>query len=109
MRSLLRICYTRTAAQLLEIWSTVSLLETERERAVMEVACRCTIKILRFRHPHIPHAVVVMVSALAFHTKDVDRVEDTLNIFLFTKLSTLAGSEAALLTRKWGAILGVGP
>ena len=52
---------------------------------------------------------MVMVMVLAFHTKDVDRVEDTLNIFLFNKLSTLAGSEVDLLTRKWGAILGVGP
>ena len=75
----------------------------------MEAACRCTIKILRFRHPHIPHAVVVMVVALAFHTQDVDGVEDTLNIFLFTDLSPLAGLEAALLTQKWGAILGAGP
>ena len=109
LRSLLRICYTRTAAQLLEIWRTVALLETERERAVMEVACRCTIKILRFCHPHIPHAVVVMVMALAFHTKDVDRVKDTLKIFLFPDLSPSAGSEAALLTREWDTILGVGP
>ena len=109
MRSLLRICYTRTAEQLLEIWRTVAPLETERARALMEAACRCTIKILRFCHPHIPHAVVVMVMVLAFHTKDVDRVKDTLNIFLFTNLSPLAGSEVDLLTRKWGAILGVGP
>ena len=57
----------------------------------MEMDCRSTIKILRFRHPHVPHAVVVMVMVLAFHTKDVDGVEDTLNIFLFTDLSTLAG------------------
>ena len=75
----------------------------------MEEACRRTIKILRFRHPHIPHAVVVMVMELTFHIKYVDRVEDTLNIFLFTDISPLAGSEAAFLTRKWGAILGEGP
>ena len=74
-----------------------------------EAACQRTIKILRFRHPHVPHAVVIMVMALAFHTKDVDGVEDTLNILLFTDLSPLAGSEAALLTQKWGAILGSGP
>ena len=75
----------------------------------MEAAFRRTIKILCFRHPHIPHAVVVMVMALSFHTKDVDGVEDTLHIFLFTNLFTLAGSEADLLPRKWGAILGEGP
>ena len=50
-------------------------LEKDRARAVMEAACRRTIKILGFRHPHTPHAVVVMVMALAFHTKDVDGVE----------------------------------
>ena len=49
-----------------------------------------------------------MVMALAFHTKDPDRVGDTLNIFLFPDLSPSAGSEAALLTRKWDVILGGG-
>ena len=87
----------------------VDPLEKDIARAATEAACWRTIKILRFRHPHIPHAVVVMVMALAFHTKDVDRVENTLNIFLFTNLSPLAGSEAALLTRKCRAILGAGP
>ena len=75
----------------------------------MKAACRCTTKILRFRHPHIPHAVAVMMMVIAFHTKDPDRVEDTLNIFLFPDLSPSAGSEAALLTREWDTILGVGP
>ena len=75
----------------------------------MEAACRRTMKIMRVRHPHIPHAVVVMVMALAFHTKDVDGVEDTLKIFFSTGLYLLAGLQAALLTRKWGAILGAGP
>ena len=47
-----------------------------------------------------------MVMALGLHTKDVDGMEDTLNIFLFPDLSPSAGSEATLLTRKWDAILG---
>ena len=50
-----------------------------------------------------------MVIALAFHIKDVDGVEDTLKIFFSTGLYLLAGLQAALLTRKWGAILGAGP
>ena len=107
--SLLRICYSRTAAQLLEIWRTVDPLDKDISRSVIEADFRITIKILRFRHRHIPDAGVVTVMALAFHTKDVDGVEVTLNIFLFTDLSPLAGSEAALLTRKWGAIWGAGP
>ena len=74
----------------------------------MEAACWSTAESLRSCHPHIPHVVAVMVTGLAFHTKDPDRVEDTLNIFLCPDLSPLAGSEAALLTRKWGAILGGG-
>ena len=49
-----------------------------------------------------------MVTALAFHTKDPDGVEDTLNIFLFPELSPSAGSKAALLTQKWDAIMGDG-
>ena len=97
MRSLLRICYSRTAAQILEIWRTVDPLEKDRARAAMEAAFRSTIKILRFRHLHIPNALVVMVIVLAFHTKDVDGVEDMLNIFLFNDLSPLTG----LLPQPW--------
>ena len=66
----------------------------------MEAACWRTADGLRFRPPRIPHAVTVMVMALAFHTKDPDRVGYALNIFLLPDLSTLTGSEAALLTRK---------
>ena len=61
-----------------------------------------------FVPPHIPHAIAVMVVAIAFHTKDPDGVGDALNIFLFTDLSPLAGLEAALLMRNWDAILGGG-
>ena len=49
-----------------------------------------------------------MVMALVFHTKDPGRVGDTLDIFLFPDLSPSAGSDAALLTRKWDVILGGG-
>ena len=56
--------------------------------------------------PCTPHTVAVMDMVIAFHTKDPDRMEDELNIFLFPDLSPLAGSEAALLTRKWDTILG---
>ena len=61
----------------------------------------------RFRPPHIPHTVTFMVMALTFHNEDPDGVRDDLNIFLFPNLSPLAGLEAALLTWKWSAILGV--
>ena len=47
-----------------------------------------------------------MVMAITFHTKDSDGVGDALNIFLLPDLSPSAWSEAALLTRKWDAILG---
>ena len=57
--------------------------------------------------PHLtPHAVVVMVMALAFHTEDPDRMGGALNVFLFPDLSPSAGSETDQLTRKWDAILG---
>ena len=74
----------------------------------MEAACQSTADGLRFRPPRIPHAIVVMVIVLAFHTKDPDGVGDALNIFLLPDLSPLAGSEAALLTQEWDAILGGG-
>ena len=49
-----------------------------------------------------------MVMVLTFHTEDPDGVGDALNILLFPDLFPLEGSEAALLTRKWDAILGGG-
>ena len=73
---------------------------------MIEAACCHTAESLRFCPLYIPHTATVMVMALAFHTKDPDRVEDTLNIFLFPDLSPSARSEAALLTRKWDVILG---
>ena len=76
--------------------------------AAMEAACRHTADGLRFRPPCNPHAVAVMVMDLDFHTEDPDGVRDTLNIFLFPYLYHSAGSEAALLTRKWDTILGEG-
>ena len=45
---------------------------------------------------------------LDFHIKDPDRVEETLNIFLFPDLNPSAGLEAVLLTQKLDMILGGG-
>ena len=75
----------------------------------MEASCQSTAESLRFRPPRIPHTVAVMVMALVFHTEDPDGVWDALNTLLISDLSPLSGSEAALLTRKWDTILGVGP
>ena len=72
----------------------------------MESACRLTADSLRFRLPRIPHAAAVMVMALTFHTKDPDGVGYAQNIFLIPYLSPSAGSEVALLTLEWYAILG---
>ena len=49
-----------------------------------------------------------MVMVLTFHTEEPDGVGDVLNILFFPDLSPSAGSEAALLTRKWDTILGGG-
>ena len=74
----------------------------------MEAACRRTSYSLHFQSPRTPHAAAVIVRALAFHTKDADGIGDALNIFLFPDLSPSAGSEVALLTLEWYAILGGG-
>ena len=74
----------------------------------MEAACQPTADGLCFRPPLISHAVAFMVMALSFHVKDPDGVGYALNIFLLPDLFPSAGSEAALLTRKWDAILGEG-
>ena len=83
-------------------------LKKDQARSAMEAACRRTGEKLLFLPPCIPHSVAVMVMALTSHTEDPDRVGEDLNIFLFPDLSPLEGSDVALLTRKWGAILGGG-
>ena len=83
-------------------------LKKYRACAAMEAACQCTADSLPFHPSCISHAVTVMVMALTFHTEDLDGVRDDLNIFLFPDLPPSAGLEAALLTWKWGAILGGG-
>ena len=76
----------------------------DRPSAAIERACQCTANILLYLH-----AVAVMVMALAFHTKNQDGVENTLNIFFFPGLSPLAESEAASSrrsgTQSWGQYL----
>ena len=67
----------------------------------MEAACRRTAYGLRFRPPRIPHVVVFMVIAIAFHTEDPDRVGGTLNILLLPSLSPFPGSESVLITCFW--------
>ena len=106
LRSFLRVCYSSMAAQLPEIWRTAAPLKKDRARAAMEAAFRRTADSLRFRSPRTTHAIAVMVMEIAFHTENPDRVGDALNIFIFPDLSSLAGSEVALLTQKWDAILG---
>ena len=91
LQSNLRVCNASTAAQIPEIWNTIVQLKKDQTRDAMEAVCRRTEDGLRFRPPHIPHTATVMVTALNFHTKYPDRVEDTLNIFLFPDLSPLAG------------------
>ena len=81
-------------------------LKKERAIAAMETSFWHTADILRLRPPRITHTVAVMVMALTFHTEDPDGVGYALNIFLLPNLFPSAGLEAALLTRKWDAILG---
>ena len=78
---LLRICNSSTALQFPDIWRTVAPLEKDGAHSTMEAAYKRTAESLRFRPPRIPHAVVVMVMELTFHTKDPYRVEDALNIY----------------------------
>ena len=53
----------------------------------------------------IPHTVVVMVVAPAFHTNNPDGVEDAINILLFPNISSFSVSEVSLLKSNWYAIL----
>ena len=91
LRSLLLLCNIRRTTQLPYICKTVDTLKKDSDRAAMEAACCRTTNRIRFRPPCITYAVVVMVVALAFHTKYPDRVGDALNIFLFPIISPSVG------------------
>ena len=95
-------------AKILDIWCTVAPLKKDRARASMETTFRRNTNDLCLCPHCIPQAIVVMVMALAFHTKYPDGVGGALNIFLFLDLSLSAGSEAALMTIKWDSMLGGG-
>ena len=60
---------------------------------------------MHFTMTCIHHSVTVIVLDFAFHTEDPDAVGNAISIFLFLELSPLAGSEAALLARRWDAVL----
>ena len=63
--------------------------EKYRACAAMDAAYKRTAESLCFRPPRIYHAAAVIVMALAFHTKDPDRVGDTLNIYFISRPLTL--------------------
>ena len=58
--------------------------------------------------PRILHYFVAMMLDLDFHTKYLDGVGDTINIFLFLYLSPSSGSYVDLLVCCWVTFLGVG-
>ena len=108
MQILVRLCNVTAVYGLPQIWCTIAPLSCNRAWVSMEAALCQTAKQMRFRATRIPHAVTVMVLDLDFYTKNPDGVGGAVNILLFSDLTAAVGSEAALVARCWGAILGVG-
>ena len=108
LNSLLRMCNMTSAADLHTIWDVINPLSRDRARSDMEAYCLRKSEHLRFRAPHISHAVAVLVLGLTFYSEDLDGVGDAINVFIFPDLYSSAGSEAALLARRWDIILGGG-
>ena len=105
---LLGMCNMTEPADLSPIWDVIAPLSRDRDQSAMEAACRRASEHLRFRSPRISHSAAVLVLGLAFYYEDPDSVGNAINVFLFPDLPPLASSEAELLTRRWGAILGGG-
>ena len=84
----------------------VAPLKNNLARSVMEAACNRTADSLRFRPPHIPHAVAVMVMEPTFHTKDPEKVGNAMNIFCLPTSPPWQGrrrrSSLGSWTRSWG-------
>ena len=101
----LHLCNAQDEADLPAIWSTIISLSTELVQAPMEFAYHAAANRMRFRAPRILHSAAFMVLALAFYTKYLNGVGDSLNVFLFTDLSPSVVYEEALPTCRWDATL----
>ena len=86
----------------------VAPLNKDRSQEAMEATRQNTDNENHFKPPCIPHSDAVILMDIALDTKDPNGVGDTIHIFLFLEIYPSVGSEAALLTRKWDAILGGG-
>ena len=71
----------------------------------MEAACRKATYTKLSKASISPHSIVGAVLALAFCTKDPDRVVYSVNVFLFPYLSFSAGLKYSLIVRWRGTVL----
>ena len=60
---------------------------------------------MRFKFPHIMHAVVVLILEFSFYTKDPGGIGDTLNIFLFLDFSLSSVLEVGFVESRWDTAL----
>ena len=74
--------------------------EKEKAQPAFEIACRESAQALRCKAPRVTHALAVLFLGLHFHTEDLDCINDTVNIFIFSYLSLSAGSEASMVTQR---------
>ena len=86
MVDLLHLCNVKYDSILTTIWATITPISNGRAQADMESTCCYTTKLMRFRAPHPPHYIVVIVLALALYTEETDGVGDSLNVLIFTDL-----------------------
>ena len=49
--------------------------------------------------------VAVLLLGLSFHTEDPNGVSDTMNIFMFSDLSLIVGTEAVMVVGRWDTAL----
>ena len=71
---------------LTNIWKTITPLTKEKMRAEIEITCMHKVRKLRYKAPHIFHAVMGLILKIFYHTEYTDGVREKVKNFLFPNL-----------------------
>ena len=82
------------------------MLYKEKVHKATENACHANAKLMRFRVPHVPPSIVIMVLSLNLYTEYPGVTGNALNMFMLPDLLPSMDSEAVLLNLWWDSATG---
>ena len=83
------------------------LLTKYKVREESEVACQDKASKTSYKALCTTNTLARLIIIPSFHTKDLDGVGDTVNIFMFLEISLYAGSEATMLAMRWDTTIDI--